>query len=201
MSKGVITRSVLIGGRTWEKPWDPSCGACRSPWLLDIDAALAEGYTLRQIARILAGRHPAVPNEIILRGHVQHLAPPHLKARIAFEESAKARGDDPDSSPATAEDALEAIIRQGREVLAQGELAVSAKDMIAAMRLKQQMAAREGEGVEVSAWQGAFMEFFEIVRKHLGHAQWKAFVNDVYASPAIRAVLSDKAPALPGGDT
>jgi hypothetical protein len=45
--------------------------------------------------------------------------------------------------------------------------------------------------VEASAWQAAFMEFFEIVRKHLGHAQWKAFVTDVYASPAIRAVLAE----------
>jgi hypothetical protein len=71
--------------------------------------------------------------------------------------------------------------------------------MIAAMRLVAQLErARDGEGVEASAWQAAFMEFFEIVRRHLGYDQWKAFVTDVYASPAIRAVLSEQA-GLPGG--
>jgi hypothetical protein len=186
------TRRVVIGGREYDKPWDPACGACRSPWLSHIDSALAEGYSLRQIHKLLAGRRPAVPNETILRSHVQHLAEPHLKARLAFEEAAEHRGEDTATAGARMEDALAAIIRQGSEQLAHGDLEIGAKDMIAAMRLVAQLErAREGEGIEASAWQAAFMEFFEIVRRHLGHAQWKAFVTDVYASPAIRAVLAD----------
>jgi hypothetical protein len=54
-----LTRRVVIGGREYDKPWDPACGACRSPWLPHIDSALAEGYSLRQVSKLLAGRRPA----------------------------------------------------------------------------------------------------------------------------------------------
>jgi hypothetical protein len=196
----LLTRLVIIGGREYEKPWDPACGACRSPWLITIDSALAEGYSIRSVRKLLAGRKPAVPNEVILRGHIDHLADPHRKTRLAFEEAAAARGDDTTSVSARADDALAAIISRGNELLAHGELDVGARDLLAAMKLQAQLIReREGEGVEASAWQAAFMEFFEIVHRHLGHAQWKAFVSDVYESPVIRAVLADGTPSLPGG--
>jgi hypothetical protein len=196
----LLTRRVVIGGREYDKPYSQQCGACRSPWMVHIDAALAEGYSIRQVSRLLSGRRPAVPNEVILREHIAHLAEPHRKARLAFEEAAEARGDDTTSTSARMEDALAAIIRQGNQQLAHGELEVSAKDMVAAMRLQAQLdRAREGEGVEASAWQAAFIAFFSIVRKHLSHAQWNAFVAEVYASPEIRAVLSEaERPAAPG---
>jgi hypothetical protein len=98
------------------------------------------------------------------------------------------------------EDALAAIIRQGAGQLVHGELEVSARDMIAAMRLQSQIdRARDGEGVEASAWQAAFMEFFEVVRRHMTPVQWKAFVNDAYSSPVIRSVLAEPAGELTGG--
>lgn len=201
MPRTDLTRRVVIGDREYDKPWDPSCGACRSPWLGVIDAALAEGYSLRQVRQLLSGRHPAVPNDVILRAHIEHLAEPHRKMRLDFEEAAEARGEDPATASAGLDDALRALIRQGTERLAAGELEIGPKDMIAAMRLQAQLTReREGEGVEASVWQAAFMEFCEIARRHLGHAQWKQFVNDVYASPAIRAALGDQQQSLPGGD-
>jgi hypothetical protein len=140
-----------------------------------------------------------VPNDVILRAHVPHLAEPHLKARLDFEAAAEARGDDTTGTGARMEDALRGIIRRGAEQLAHGELDVAARDMIAAMRLQAQLdSARKGEGVEASQWQAAFMEFFEIVRRHLSAAQWRAFVTDVYASPAVRAVM-EPAGELAGG--
>lgn len=196
----MLARVVVIGGREYEKPWDVQCGACRSPWLVTIDECLAEGYSLAGIRRLLAGRHPAVPNDVILRAHIAHLAEPHRKARIAFEEAASARGDDTATAASRMDDALAAIITQGRRQLAHGELEVGAREMLAAMKLQAQLdRAREGEGVEASAWQAAFMQFFEIVRRHLGYEQWKSFVEEVYASPEIRAVLADSQPAVPGG--
>lgn len=196
----MLTRRVVIGGKEYDKPFDQQCGACRSPWMVHIDAALAEGYSIRQVSRLLSGRRPAVPNEVILRAHVAHLAEPHRKARLAFEEAAEARGDDTTSVPARMEDALMAIVRQGNQQLVHGELEVSARDMVAAMRLQAQIdRAREGEGVEASAWQAAFMEFFEIARRTMSRDQWKAFVSEAYASPAIRAVLAEPAGELTGG--
>jgi hypothetical protein len=197
-----FTRRVVIGGREYDKPWDPACGACRSPWLASIDSMLAEGYSLQSLRKLLAGRRPAVPNEQILRAHISHLAEPHRKARQAFEEAAEARGDDTASSGAQLDDALAAVIRRGNELLAHGELDIAARDMLAAMKLRAQLDRSQGaEGVEASQWQAAFMEFFEIVRRHLSPPQWKAFVADVYESPMIRAVLSEAAPAIPGGTT
>lgn len=194
-----MTRRVVIGGVEYDKPYDPVCGACRSPWMIHIDSALAEGYSIRQVSRLLSGRKPGVPNEVILRAHIAHLAMPHAKARLAFEEAAAARGDDTTTASARLEDALAAIIRQGSEQLAHHDLEVSAKDMVAAMRLQVQLdRSREGEGVEASAWQAAFMSFFEIVRNRMSPAQWRDFVADVYASPEIRAVLAEPA-ELTGG--
>lgn len=197
-----LTRRVVIGGKEYDKPWDLNCGACRSPWLAQIDAMLAEGYSLRQIRKHLAGLRPAPPNEQILRTHIAHLADPHRKARLAFEEAAESRGDDTTAHGAQLTDALQAVIRAGTERLAHGELDVQTRDMLAAMKLMEQIERnRTGEGVEASAWQAALMEFFEIVRKHLTPAQWRAFVIDVYDSPTIRAVLAESSPALPGGAT
>jgi hypothetical protein len=195
-----VTRRVVIGGREYEKPWDPACGACRSPWLSSIDSMLAEGYSLRRLRQTLAGMHPAVPNEAILRLHIEHLAEPHARQRAAFEEEAARRGEDTAATSAGLGDALKAIIAQGTQQLASGELEVGARDMLRALQLQLALEkAQAGEGVEASAWQAAFMSFFEIVRRHLTGPQWKAFVTDVYASPEIRAVMSDAAPAaIPG---
>jgi hypothetical protein len=199
-SKQLPTRLVVIGGREYDKPWDPSCGACRSPWLPSIDSCLAEGYSMRMIRKLLANLKPAVPNEIILRSHIAHLAEPHRKQRLAFEAAADARGESTDTTSARMEDALAAIIGRGSELLAHGELEVGAREMLAAMKLQAQLTReREGEGVEASAWQAAFMAFFEIIRRHLTGPQWRAFVTDVYASPEIRAVLAESTAALPGG--
>lgn len=197
-----LTRQVVIGGREYSKPWDPACGACRSPWLSSIDSMLAEGYSLRRLRQVLANLHPAVPNEAILRVHIAHLAEPHRRQRMAFEEAAEARGEDTTTASAAMSDALRAIIASGSQQLAAGELEIGTRDVLRAMQLQFQLdKAQAGEGVEASAWQAAFMAFFEIVRKRLDHQGWKAFVADVYASPEIRAVLSDSVPALPGETT
>lgn len=195
---------VVTDDQTWEKPYEWACGACRSPYGEQVDQALAEGWSYKAVRKFFAYRKPACPNEVILRHHVEHghLIPPHLKARLAFEEDARARGDDPGSASARGEDALAAIIRQGTAQLLTGMTDVKASDMVAAVRLQEQIAARrDGEGVEASAWQGAFMSFFEIVRGYLNPVQWKQFVGDAYSSPEIRAVLAAGDRALPGGNS
>jgi hypothetical protein len=193
---------VVTDEQTWEKPYEWGCGACRSPYGEQIDQALAEGWSYKTVRKFFAYRKPACPNEVILRHHVDagHLIEPQLKARIAFEEAANARGDDTGTDSARGEDALAAIIRAGQAQLLGGMVDVKASDMVAAVRLQEQMSrARDGEGVEASAWQTAFMEFFEIIRGYLTPVQWKQFVGDVYRSPGIRQVLTRDDRALPGG--
>jgi hypothetical protein len=196
-------RLVMIGETAYEKPFDATCGACRSPYAADIDQALAEGYSYKMVRSLFAGRRPACPNDVILRAHVAygHLAAPHLKARLAVEESVAGRGGDSSVTSAGYEEALAAIIQHGAGLLASGLLEVRASDMVAAARLQAQIdRARDGEGVEASVWQAAFMNFFEIVRKHMSQNQWKAFVADAYSSPEIRAVLSDAQRSVAPGE-
>jgi hypothetical protein len=196
------TKTVIADDQAWEKPYEWSCGACRSPYGDQIDQVLAEGWSYKAVRKFFAGRSPACPNEVILRHHVEygHLIPPHLKARLAFEEAASARGEDTGSTSAGGEDALAAIVRHGTAQLLGGMVDVKASDMVAAVRLQEQIAARrDGEGVEASAWQAAFMSFFEIVKGYLTPQQWRAFVGDVYASPELRRVIADGDRALPGG--
>lgn len=195
---------IVTDERTWEKPYEWGCGACRSPYGDQIDQALAEGWSYKAVRKFFAGRKPGCPNEVILRYHVEngHLIPPHLQARVAFEEAALGRGDDTGSDSAKAEDVLAAILRHGNAQLLSGMVDVRASDMVAAARLQEQMArARDGEGVEASAWQSAFMAFFEIVRGYLSPAQWKQFVGDAYTSPEIRHVLARDDHTLPPGGT
>jgi hypothetical protein len=196
-------RLVMIGEQAFEKPFDATCGACRSPYAADLDQALAEGYSYKMVRSLFAGRRPRCPNDVILRAHVArgHLAAPHLKARLAVEESVARRGGDSSTASAGYEEALAALIRHGTGLLESGMLEVRASDMVAAARLQAQLErARDGEGVEASAWQGAFMVFFEIVRKHLSPVQWRAFVAEVYASPEIRAVLGDSQRSVAPGE-
>jgi hypothetical protein len=186
-------RLVMIGEQAFEKPFDATCGACRSPYGTDIDQALAEGYSYKMIRSMFAGRKPACPNAVILQMHVTrgHLAGPHLKARLSFEQAAATRGDDPAQTSAGIEDMLGALMRHGAGLLSTGMLEVRASDMVAAARLQAQLdRARDGEGVEASVWQAAFMNFFEIARRHMSHEQWKRFVADAYGSPEIRAVMA-----------
>jgi hypothetical protein len=193
---------VVTDEKTWEKPYERSCGACRSPYGEQIDEALAEGWSYKAVQKFFAGRKPACPNVVILRHHVDrgHLIPPHLRARLAFEEAAAGRGDDTGTSSARGEDALAAIVRQGTAQLLGGMTDVRASDMVAAVRLQEQIAARrDGEGVEASAWQTAFMSFFEIVKGYLTPAQWKQFVGEVYSSQELRQVLVRDDRSLPGG--
>jgi hypothetical protein len=193
---------VVTDEQTYEKPYEWGCGACRSPYGEQIDQALAEGWSYKAVRKFFAGRKPACPNEVILRHHVDHghLIEPHLKARLAFEEAASARGDDTGSSSAKGEDALAAIIRHGTAQLLGGMVDVRASDMVAAVRLQEQISARrDGEGVEASAWQAALMAFFEIVKGYLTPAQWKQFTGEVYSSQELRQVLARDDRTLPGG--
>lgn len=193
---------VVTDGQTWEKPYEWSCGACRSPYGEQLDQALAEGWSYRSVRKFFAGRKPACPNELILRHHVDcgHLIEPHLKARLAFEEAAAGRGEDTGTASARGEDALAAIVRQGTAQLLGGMVDVRASDMVAAVRLQEQITARrDGEGVEASAWQQALMSFFEIVKGYLTPAQWKQFVGEVYSSQELRQVLARDDRSLPGG--
>lgn len=195
-------KTVVTDERTWEKPYEEACGACRSPYGDQLDAALAEGWSYKAVQKFFASRKPACPNVVILRHHVEqgHLIPPHLKARFAFEEAAQARGSDTGSESMTGEDALAAIIRHGTAQLLSGMTDVRASDMVAAVRLQEQIARnRDGEGVEASAWQSAFISFFDLVRGYLTPEQWRQFVGDAYSSPEIRAVLAASERSLPGG--
>jgi len=194
-------KTVVTEDGTWEKPYEDGCGACRSPYGDQIDQALAEGWSYKAVQKFFASRKPACPNMVILRYHVDqgHLIQPHLRARVAFEEAARLRGSDPGTDSMDGEDALAAIIRHGTSQLLSGMTDVRASDMVAAVRLQEQISSRrDGEGVEASAWQTAFMAFFELVRGYLTPAQWKQFVGDAYSSPEIRAVLASER-ALPGG--
>jgi hypothetical protein len=194
---------VVTDERTWEKPFELGCGACRSPYGDQIDQALAEWWSYRAVRKFFAYRKPACPNEVILRHHVDHghLIEPHLKARLAFEEAAAGRGDDTGTDSARGEDALAAIVRAGLGQLLSGMTDVRASDVVAAVRLQEQITARrDGEGVEASVWQGALMTFFEIVRGYLTPQQWKQFTGDVYSSPELRQVLARDDRTLPGGN-
>jgi hypothetical protein len=189
------SRLVLIEGREWPKPWDPTCPVCISPWLVSIDEMLAEGYTFSGIRAVLRGRKPGPPSaDAIYRAHIEHLAEPHRKTRAGLEQG---EGDEPASLVDIAA-ATRAVVSRGFAALASGRMEVSSKDLIAALRLQSQLEREEAGGMDSGRWQAAFVEFLTLARQHMPPGNWQAFVAAAQDSPAIRLILTDS-PALPQG--
>lgn len=177
------TRTILLpdGGST-EAPFDPSCGACRWPWVTEIDKLLAEGLAFTEIRRLLDGRTPRCPNDAILRRHIDHLPRQQRDMRLALEDPARSLVD--------AQAAVEEIVQLGYRRLAAGEMELSSSDWMKALQLQAKMDKDSAAISTNEQWQAAFMSFFELVRRYLPPEKWPEFQRACMMSPEIRAVSS-----------
>jgi hypothetical protein len=178
------TRQVLLAdGAAVEAPFDPACGACRSPWITDIDRYLSEGLTFSAIRRLMASHHePRCPNGEILRRHVMHLAPRQRDMRLQLE--------DPGRSLVDAGTAVDEVVQLGYRRLAAGDMELTGSDWMRALQLQAKFARDSAAIASSEQWQAAFMAFFEAVRKFMPPDQWPAFQRACMMSPEIRAVSS-----------
>lgn len=195
MAKTSPTISIRIGDRDYDKPYDPGCRACTSPWALQIDHWLAAGYPAAWIQQQLAQRRSKLPVPV-LTGHVPHLAPPHLADRERLAPGGK-EGDGPAASLGAVNSVL---IRRAFEALVNGDESMAElapRDLLQALKLQLQIDREEEARARGTAeeWQQAFAEFFSIARAHLGEA-FGPFLRDVYASQAISRMTGR--PAAPG---
>jgi hypothetical protein len=192
-------RTVIIGGEEFEKPYDPACPCCRSPWHLQIDELLSEGWKYPAIWRFLAGRKPRPPQAGHIAVHVDHLAEPHRKMRMQLEEAAVARDEPPEgTSMLRLSDVASAVVQRGFAAMAAGEMDINSGALLKALALAAQLEKNaQGSGTSTEAWQQVFVEMLGLVRQHMSPAQWQAFTVDVYASPAIRSALAESQPAIP----
>jgi DNA-binding transcriptional MerR regulator len=178
------TINVRIGSRDYEKPFDPACPACQSPWMLQIDHWLAAGYSVQDIGEQLKARRAPKLSAQQLKAHVPHLAGPHRVDRERF-----ARGGEPDGSSLT--DVAANIVRRGFEDMVSGSPAMelNGRDLIRAVKLMSDLEARGREdGGSADEWRAAFTEFFEIARQHVPADAWAAFLADIYSSQSIATV-------------
>lgn len=196
-------RIVRIGEKNYEKPFDPGCACCVSPWLIQIDDMLSQGYSAPAIRQFLKGRRPACPHPEIIRAHIEHLAAPHMQMRSQLERSARTRGaDDSELSLVKVPDATQALIQAGYARLASGEIEVGAKDLLKAMSLQLQIEKAEAaNSIDAQTYQAALMELIELVQGYLDPGQWRSFINDAYASPRMRAIITGQQPVLAGKES
>jgi hypothetical protein len=198
-TKAVEYRTVVIGDAEFEKIYDPSCPCCRSPWHIQIDEMLSEGWKYAAITKFLGPRRPRPPRPEHIAAHVDHLAEPHRKLRIQLEEAAEERGDGQEgTSLLKLADVANAVVQRGFAAIAAGEMEINSRDMLRAMAIAAQLEkTAQGAGTSAEAWQQVFVEMLALVRQHMSPAQWQAFTVDVYASPAIRSALAESQPAIP----
>jgi hypothetical protein len=195
----IEVRTVSIGGREYDKPFDPGCACCRSPWLIQIDDMLSQGYSTAAIRQLLKGRRPACPHPEIIRDHTEHLAAPHLQMRMQLESR---KNGTEDLSLVKVPDAAQAMIQAGYARLASGEIEVTAKDLLKAMSLQLQIdKAAQQNSIDASVWQAALMELVELVQGYLSPPQWRSFVEDAYASPRMRTIITGQQPVLAGKES
>lgn len=194
MTEGTIR--IRIGAREHDKPYDPACPVCTSPVLLQVDTLLSYGWTYKRVQEYVRSMRPAGVRQIALgalRGHVPHLAAPHLQARQQLEENAIARGvsvaeGSPPVTPAT----LAALtLQRAYETLADGGSETSVRDAVTILKLQREIerdeAGRELQGT-VAAWQQALQEVLWIARRHLGTG-WAGFVADVRSNDTLLALM------------
>jgi hypothetical protein len=198
-TKQLELRTVVIGDAEFEKPFDPACPCCRSPWHIQIDELLSEGWKYPAITRFLAGRKPRPPRPEHIAAHVDHLAEPHRKLRVQLEEAAGERGETQDgTSMLKLADVAGAVVQRGFAAMAAGEMEINSRDLLRALTIAAQLEkTAQGSGTSADAWQLVFVEMLGLVRQHMSPAQWQAFTVDIYASPAIRSALTESQPAIP----
>lgn len=183
------TRTILLAdGTERQAPYDPRCGACRSPWVTAIDQGLMDGLTPEAIKHDLANRRPSCPTIEIIRRHVAHLAQPQRELRQLL--------DDPDRSAVGVTEALTLVINSGFQAAADGLMPVSSSDWLKALSLMSKIETQRERYASAEAYQAAFMAFFEICKRYMKPAEWAAFSAECYSSPEILAVSNRM---LPGG--
>jgi hypothetical protein len=169
-------------GGVVEAPFDITCGACRSPWLQEIDRYLAEGLVFQTIRRLLEGRSPKCPNDEILRRHIRHLPSHQRDMRMQLE--------DPNRTLVDASSAVDEVVQLGYRQLASGEMQLSSTDWMRALALQAKIAKDSAAISSNEQWQSAFMAFFETVRRYIPQEKWPEFQRACMLNPDIRAVSS-----------
>jgi hypothetical protein len=187
--------SIRIGGREYDKPYDPSCPVCASPVLLQVDSFLSYGWTYERIRDYMASMRPAgvrVASVAALRRHVAHLAAPHAETRRQLEEDVAARDSSMDggSSPVEIADLARLTVQRAYEGLQDGDDSLM-RHAVAVTRLRREIdkdeQARQTQGT-IEQWQSAMTEVLWIARKHLG-GHWAAFAADIRSSEKLRAIM------------
>lgn len=179
---------VLPDGNAVEAPWVAACGACRSPWIIEIDRGLASGLSLTALRGELRNRHPACPNEQILREHIDHLPVAQREMRRNLEDAGR--------TIVGVDEAVREVITRGFRQLAEGTMEISASDWMRALALQDKINAADQRVASAEAWQQAFLAFFEIARRHMSPAEWHSFRSECSVSPEILAVSSPAVPMI-----
>lgn len=186
-SSGTAVRPILPtrqiqteDGEIVEAPYDPTCGACRSPWNPEIDRYLAQGLSYEAVRRGLAGRKPGVPNIEILHRHVDHLPEYQRELRLQLE--------DPGRSLIGAVEGVDAIVQHGFKMLADGRMELSGSEWLRALKLKADIEKSQAAFASAQEYSQAFLAFFDLARKFIPGPAWPGFQAACFADPAIRAV-------------
>jgi hypothetical protein len=84
---------------------------------------------------------------------------------------------------------LQAIIQRGYERLASGEITLSSRDLVAALRLHAHLEALAHRSEpDASEWQNAMVEILSTARKHLGSDRFRDFLADVSNARPMRGL-------------
>ena len=83
---------------------------------------------------------------------------------------------------------LQAIIQRGYERLASGEITITSRDLLAALRLHAQFEALRRDQPGDRAWQDAMVTLLDAAKQHLGPERFRDFLADVRNRPAFRAL-------------
>jgi hypothetical protein len=190
----LIASSVMyrVGGRFYPMVVSPTCRTCQSPYRSYIENQILCGYTYRQISDSLPEDLRLSPRQ--MSDHYRHGHMPLAEAarRAIVEKRAAEKQLDSVNGLDNLVDhitVLEAIVRDGSDLLARREIQPTVKELMAAADALAQLEAAGDTADDWDAVNKGIQHVMKMARARMTPAEFALFSRDLVTDPYLKRLM------------